>query len=131
MLDTSPTQSRTSARVPTDKKLSLAYLVGQYPAFTHTFILREVTQLRQLGLDIHTISVNSAQEGVRGLTDAESREAAQTFYVKQRSFLKILFDHAVCVSARPMGYLRGLVLAIRLGGLDLKAIVFHWFYFIE
>jgi colanic acid/amylovoran biosynthesis glycosyltransferase len=131
MLDASPTQSGTSGRMPSDKKLSLAYLVGQYPAVTHSFILREITQLRQLGLDIHTVSVNSAKEGAGGLTDAESREVAQTFYVKERSLLKILFDHVVCVVRRPRGYLRGLVLAIQLGGLDLKAIVFHWFYFIE
>ena len=35
----------------------LAYLVSRYPAISHTFILREVRQLRAQGFDIHVASV--------------------------------------------------------------------------
>jgi colanic acid/amylovoran biosynthesis glycosyltransferase len=114
-----------------DQKLFLAYLIGQYPAVSHTFILREVTQPRSLGRDIQTASVDSAEEGGRGLTDVESREVARTLYVKKRGILNVLLDHMSCAMCRPLGYARGIALTIRLGRIDLRAIVFHWFYFLE
>lgn len=131
MLNESTVAARNTAGMATDKKLSLAYLIGRYPAVSHTFILREVTQLRSLGLDVQTASVNSAEEGGGGFTDVESREVAGTFYVKKRPFLKMLFDHMSCAVRRPLGYARGVALTIRLGRLDLREMVFHWFYFLE
>ena len=38
----------------------LAYLASRYPGVTHTFIAREVAELRRLGFDIETIAVREA-----------------------------------------------------------------------
>ena len=38
-------------------KLRLGYLVSQYPAVNHTFILREIRALRALGFDIRVVSI--------------------------------------------------------------------------
>ena len=35
----------------------IAYLTAEYPAVSHTFILREVEALRELGFDISTCSI--------------------------------------------------------------------------
>ena len=62
----------------------IAYLVSQYPAYSHTFILREVQQLRQLGVDISVASINLPDRPLDKLTDVERGEAEQTFYVKSQ-----------------------------------------------
>jgi colanic acid/amylovoran biosynthesis glycosyltransferase len=109
----------------------LAYLVSQYPAVSHTFILREIQQLRQLGIDIRTASVKPPAPSPAGFTEAEAAEGAATFYVKTRGPFWILCDHAACFVRGPRAYLTGLLLAFRLAGLDLKAVFYHLFYFGE
>ena len=109
----------------------LAYLVSQYPAVSHTFILREIRQLRQIGVPIRTASVKPPAPSPHGFTEAESSEASATFYVKTRGPLRIFRDHAICLARRPRAYLSGLLLAIRLAGLDLKAVLYHLSYFGE
>ena len=42
--------------------MRIAYLIGHYPAVTHTFILREIQQLRRQGFEIETFSVRRADE---------------------------------------------------------------------
>ena len=47
----------------------IAYLVSQYPAYSHTFILREVLQLRELGVSIVVASINLPDRPFVKLTD--------------------------------------------------------------
>ncbi len=62
-------------------RLRIAYLTGQYPAVSHTFILREILALRDLGFDIETCSVRaSGPEHQRG--SDERHAAATSFYVQ-------------------------------------------------
>lgn len=109
----------------------LAYLISRYPAVRHTFILREISRLRELGFRIETVSVNSAEHSPEGFTGAELCEVARTFYVKERALPMILCDHVACGVRWPMRYLGGLLLAFRLADADLRAIVFHCLYFAE
>jgi colanic acid/amylovoran biosynthesis glycosyltransferase len=110
---------------------ALAYLIGHYPAVTHTFILREVTQLREMGLEIETVSINPPEWSQDGVTDAERREAARTFYVKARGGPRILCDLAACLISRPLRFLSGLLLALRLAEFDLSAALRYFLYFLE
>lgn len=58
----------------------IAYLTSEYPAVSHTFILREVEALRRLGVDVRTCSIRqTGTEHQRG--PAEQAAAAETFYV--------------------------------------------------
>ena len=41
----------------------IGYLVSQYPAVTHTFILREIRSLRALGWDVRIVSVGAPDRG--------------------------------------------------------------------
>src|SRR5690348_11708379 len=107
----------------------LAYLVSQYPAISHTFILREIQQLRQLGFTIRTASIKSPAPSPSGFTEVESSETAATFYVKARSPVDLLGDHAACLLRNPLAYFAGLLAALRMAGLDLKAILYHLLYF--
>jgi glycosyltransferase involved in cell wall biosynthesis len=60
----------------------LAYLVSAYPAISHTFILREIRQLRELGHDIVTASINRPDRPVEAMEAYERNEAEQTYFVK-------------------------------------------------
>ena len=42
--------------------MRIAYLIGHYPAVTHTFIQREIQQLRRQGFEIETYSIWRARE---------------------------------------------------------------------
>lgn len=109
----------------------LAYLISQYPAISHTFILREVLTLRQRGFDIRVASVNPPDRPPDRLTDAERREADQTWYLKPQGARGALGALLTTFIRRPIAVLRGLRQALRLGGTDAKRILFYLAYWVE
>ncbi|MEY3760022.1 MAG: hypothetical protein RIR39_1513 [Pseudomonadota bacterium] len=109
----------------------VAYLVSQYPAYSHTFILREVLQLRQFGIEIVTASINLPDRPFDKLTDIERQEAEQTFYIKQQGMVKAVSALAKTLVLNPVGLLRGVKHAITLGGWNIKRVLYHFFYLIE
>jgi glycosyltransferase involved in cell wall biosynthesis len=110
---------------------ALAYLVSQYPAASHTFILREVRRLRGLGLRIEVASINSPDRPDAALAAEEREEAATTWFVKAAGLRGALRAQWATLRARPTGYAKGLLFALRLGGTDLKRILYSAFYFVE
>jgi glycosyltransferase involved in cell wall biosynthesis len=112
-------------------RLRIAYLISQYPAISHTFILREVRTLRALGLEITVASINAPDRPPAQLTAAEREESSNTFYIKPAGLTGALTAHLHTLFTRPLGYLRGLWFALRLGKVDLQQILYGFFYFIE
>lgn len=109
----------------------IAYLAGQYPAVSHTFILREVLALRDLGLDVVTCSVQST--GVEHHRGPDEAAAAQETFVVQREAFRVWSliaaqKAAFTTPARYFGAL-GLALSWRMPGL--KSLLFQVFYFAE
>ncbi len=109
----------------------IAYLVSQYPAYSHTFILREVQQLRQLGVSIVVASINLPDRSFEQLTDIEKNEAEHTFYVKSQGLLNATAALGKTLLLNPIGLLKGLKHVIKLGGLDIKRLLYHVFYLVE
>lgn len=109
----------------------MAYLVSQYPAVNHTFILREIRQLRALGFDIHVVSIAAADRPHDRLEADERDEAARTFYVKPGGVGGALAAHAATLLSRPASYLRGLGAALKSGRLDPFKTVSQLAYFVE
>src|SRR5690242_17788626 len=95
-----------SAKSP---QIRLAYLVSRYPAVSHTFILREVRQLRALGFEIYVASINSPDRGAEQLTAEEQEEAVATYYVKAHGVKGAATAHLAALASRPLAYLRGLL----------------------
>lgn len=116
---------------PAQPPMALAYLVSQYPAFSHTFILREVRRLRKLGFSIDVASINDPDRPPERLTETEQQEYSQTYYVKRHGLRGALSASLATLFSRPGACLRGLAFARRLGGWDLKKLVYSLFYFIE
>jgi glycosyltransferase involved in cell wall biosynthesis len=111
--------------------MKIAYLVSQYPAISHTFILREVRGLRALGQDICVASINPPDREQEDLTHEEAEEAAKTYYVKLESRHWILFQLLSAMFRTPVKFLSSLWFTARLGGTDTRQWLYGAFYFLE
>lgn len=110
----------------------IAYLTGEYPRATDTFIQREVAGLRRNGFEVLTCSVRrTGQEHLVG--DEQRREAAGTFHILEaaRAPLRLIGAHLAGLVASPRRYFRGLHLAIRTCPPGLTALMYQVFYFAE
>ena len=111
--------------------MKLGYLISQYPALSHTFILREVRALRVRGLDVRVVSVRRCDRPIADLSADEAEEAKQTFSVMEAGYLHALFANLRILCRHPLGYLRGLLYAWALTRGAPKLMVMHTFYFLE
>ena len=59
--------------------MKIGYLIAQYPAVNHTYILREVLSLRRSGFDVMAVSVRQPDRSVKSLTQEEASEESRTF----------------------------------------------------
>ncbi len=113
------------------KPIALAYLISRYPTVSHTFILREVQQLRALGFRIDAASINPPDRPLVQLTAEERQEAERTFYVKQQGVKGAVWALLKTLCQRPQGVCKALWQGIRLGGWDAKRQAFQLFYLVE
>lgn len=109
----------------------IAYLTGEYPAVSHTFILREVEALRALGRSVTTCAIRrTGPEHRQGA--AESAAAASTFYVLEAAQNPVRLLAAQIAALRtPRRYGAALALAWRTRPPGLKALLWQMFYFLE
>ena len=109
----------------------LAYLVSQYPAVSHTFILREVRHLRARGFEIRVASINDPDRSAERLTAEEAEEAAATYYVKRHGVGGAAGAALATLARHPAGFVRGLLFALGLGGTDVRRLLYGLSYFAE
>ena len=110
--------------------MRLGYLVGTYPAVSHTFIAREVDGLRAAGADVTTMSLRPPDAD--DLLGEDNRVRAQeTLYVQPPRPARVARAQLVAVTREPRGWLSTLVLALRLSPGGLRAGLWHLFYFAE
>jgi colanic acid/amylovoran biosynthesis glycosyltransferase len=107
-----------------------AYLVSKYPAISHTFILREVLALGELGIAIEPASIN-AGPAADLLPAAEQAEAARTFYIKAQGASGAIVAVCELLVGRPLSVARTLRVALELGGSDLGRTLLCLFYLLE
>lgn len=113
-----------------DKTVRMAYLISRYPAVSHTFILREIRQLREAGFDIRSASVNPPDRALADMTPDEVEEAGSTYYLKRHGLSGALLGH-LWGWRHPRAYWHGLKAGLGFGGWDLKRSLFGLFYFTE
>lgn len=109
----------------------LAYLTGEYPRASDTFIQREVAALRGLGHDVLTCSIRTT--GAEHLVGPEQREEhARTFKVLDtcKAPMRLLKAHLRWIS-RPGSYLGALKLAWQTAPKGLKGRLYNLIYFLE
>ncbi len=111
--------------------LRIAYLISRYPALSHTFILREVLELRNLGIAIETVSVNPPDRPLDELGPEEQAEALRTFVLKDQSLANLIAALLWTVVLEPLGLLRGFRMALRLSGYQPRVLLKRVFYLLE
>ena len=113
------------------RRIKLAYLISCYPAISHTFILREVLELRKLGIEIDVASINKTDRNFSSLTAEEQDEARRTFYVKKAGIsggAAAAFAFAV---RHPLSFGAGLLTVLQLGRFDLHKLSLGYCYLVE
>lgn len=109
-------------------KLKIAYLVSQYPAVSHTFILREVYRLRALGGDISVSSINTPDRPIESLDLDEAEEIENTFYVKEQGVFKAALALIKLLFKSPLRLFKGIKCAYSLKNSGLSAFFKHFAY---
>jgi colanic acid/amylovoran biosynthesis glycosyltransferase len=109
----------------------IAYLVSQYPALNHSYILREIRELRRSGWDVHVASISADARQVAQLTEQEREERSRTWYVKSQGVTGALRAHFVALTTQSRAYFRGLRYALVLDGFNPAKTIRNLFYFTE
>jgi colanic acid/amylovoran biosynthesis glycosyltransferase len=106
----------------------IAYLVSQYPAVSHTFVLREIRGLRALGVDVLVASIRAPDRPSEQLTVEEQDELRAAFYIKPAGIAAAVTANVRTLLLRPLGYASALAYALYLGPKNLlyfaEAVVF-------
>lgn len=109
----------------------IAYLLSQYPAVSHTFFLKEILGLKQLGFQVETASINAPDRPIDLLPPAEAQEARTTHYIKTLGFGKILWTIACLLLTDTGACFRGLVAATQLVRGNVRDGLYALFYLAE
>lgn len=111
--------------------MKIAYLTGEYPRATDTFIQREVAGLRAEGIEVLTCSIR--RTGDQHLVGEEQKaEAARTFHVLPAVANPLRMARAeLWAMARPARYLRALALAWKTAPRGIRGRVYNLIYFAE
>ncbi|MEO1444929.1 MAG: glycosyltransferase family 4 protein, partial [Cyanobacteria bacterium J06635_11] len=114
--------------------MRIAYLTGEYPRVTDTFIQREVAALRQLGeadgTTVSTFSVRSPA-ATQKLSLAQQEERGRTQYLLPAQPLTLLAAHAKRFAHQPKRYFQALSLAWKTRQLGLRGSLYQLIYFLE
>ena len=110
----------------------IAYLTGEYPRASDTFIQREIAGLRALGIEVETCSIRRTDPS-HHVGPEQRQEAANTFHVLDASKnpVSLLRAHARLVAKRPKSYFSALVQAWRTRAPGVKAGIYQLIYFAE
>ena len=111
--------------------MRLGYLISQYPALSHTFILREVLTLRRHGIEVRVVSVRECDRPMAALSADEAEEAKRTFCVIGAGSIHALLVNMRVLCRHPIGYLKGLLYAWALSRGTPRLLVMYSLYFIE
>ena len=115
---------------PTNGSLRIAYLTGEYPRATDTFIQREVAALRERGADVLTMSIRRPGSG-HSVGPEQEAERAGTRYILPPSPLALIRDHAAALFRSPGRYVKSLALAWRTAPAGFKNHLRNFAYFAE
>jgi colanic acid/amylovoran biosynthesis glycosyltransferase len=111
-------------------RLKLAYLCAQYPAVSHTFVLREVQALRRRGAEIATFSVRRASaEHLLAAADEEAYRS--TVAILPPRWPALIRAHLRLLARSPRLWARTLAGVVRRSPPGLRGRVWQAFYFME
>lgn len=109
----------------------LAYLTGEYPRATDTFIQREIAALRTIGFDVLPSSIRrTGREHIVG--PEQEAEQSRTFHVLPATARPAAFAAALLQSVRrPSTFVQGFATAWRTAPKGLRGRAYNLIYFAE
>jgi colanic acid/amylovoran biosynthesis glycosyltransferase len=110
--------------------VKLAFLCSEYPAISHTFVLREIESLRAAGLEIDTFTIRRTPPE-KLLSDLDRRAAETTFAILPPRLGQVLGAHLNVARRSPGAYARALRRALGLAPAGLRGRLWQAFYFAE
>lgn len=110
--------------------MKLAYVCSEYPAISHTFVLREIEALRGLGAEITTFSLRRTPEE-KLLSERDRRAAASTVSILPPRWARLLGVHLGAALRSPRAYFATLLYALGLAPPGLRGRLWQLFYFAE
>jgi colanic acid/amylovoran biosynthesis glycosyltransferase len=110
--------------------MRIAYLIGHYPAVTHTFIQREIEELRRQGFEIETFSIWRARED-QLLTQVDRAEHENTYSLLPPRPADYFRSHVGSALRSPRRYVRTLTRALRLSSHGLRGRLLGLSWFLE
>ncbi len=108
--------------------IKIAYLINQYPAVSHTFIRREITELEYMGVEVLRFSVR--RPGFL-IDDLDRREEEKTKYVLAIGSSKLLWNLLRVSLISPTALLKSALLAIQMARDSDRPWYIHLVYLIE
>ncbi|WP_085307645.1 glycosyltransferase [Planktotalea arctica] len=110
----------------------IAYLTGEYPRATDTFIQREVAALRALGLQVETCSIRRTDPS-HHVGPEQRAEAERTFHVLEaaKNPMRLLGAHVGLFAQNPKRYFGALKQAWDTRAPGGKAALYQMIYFAE
>jgi colanic acid/amylovoran biosynthesis glycosyltransferase len=110
--------------------VKLAYVCSEYPAISHTFVLREIEGLRDLGAAITTFSLRRTPEE-KLLSERDRQAAATTVSILPPRWSRLLRAHLGAALRSPRAYFGTLLYALGLAPPGLRGRLWQFFYFAE
>src|SRR5215813_1076923 len=110
--------------------MRIAFLIGHYPAVTHTFIQREILELRRQGFEIDTFTVWRADDD-QLLTAVDRDEQARTYALLLPRPSDYARCHALAALRWPGRYVRTLARALRLSAHGVRGRLLGLSWFLE
>lgn len=110
--------------------MRIAYLTGQYPRATDTFIQREVAALRDSGIHVQTFSIRKPPDN-ENVGPEQKAERERTIYILPPSFMNLIAVGARLKLGAPKRYFKALRLAMKVRQPGIKGFFYSLFYFME
>jgi colanic acid/amylovoran biosynthesis glycosyltransferase len=126
MIENSSAQNHSNA----DPVMKIAYLCSLFPAVSHTFVLREIDALRNLGVEIATFSIHRAGSD-HLLAHADRVASESTYAILPPRWTALFAAHLRLAASAPVAYVSTLALALRLAPAGLRGRLWQLFYFAE
>ncbi|MBD2777910.1 glycosyltransferase [Iningainema tapete] len=109
--------------------MKIAYLVNQYPKTSHSFIRREIAAIEECGLTVARFSMRRSLTELVEPEDIEESEKTQV--ILDVGIIGLLFNLLSVVIAKPISWLYGLWLALKIGWNSQRGVLYHIIYLAE
>lgn len=109
--------------------MKIAYLVNKYPKTSHSFIRREIAAIEDCGISVARFSIRSCRSELVDPKDIQ--EFQKTQIILDVGVIGLLLNLLNVAVTRPISWLKGLWLALKVGWSSERGVLYHIIYLAE